>query len=291
MPNLRQLNTNSTRGQKSYKRTPVTAYYRSAETPGKTSPFKKKPPRKNRRKLLFGIIDILLIVLLVIGLVYSLILKPEPRIKASDLSYRPIAAYSAKITPEFNSLHNRNKITFDETAVAAAIEKQFPEIQAVRVELPFFSQQPTVWLNVAPPAFKLQSGGSSYIVDSQGIVTAKAAELPKLNKLVSLSDQSGFETGVGKQVLSAAAVNFIDTVIAQARHAGVPISGLSLPPLAQEMDLRTADTPYFVKFYMGGDALTQTGQFLASRKNFLQNPSQAPHEYLDVRVSGKIFYK
>jgi len=240
---------------------------------------------------LLGAADIVLMILLIIGLIYSLLLKPQAKIVANDFSYRSLAAYSSKITPEFNRLSNRNKISFDEAAVVKSIEKQFPEVQSVRVELPFFSQQPTVWLSVAAPAFKLQSGGQSYIVDSQGVVAAKAADLPKLNKLVNINDESGFETGVGKQVISADAVNFIDMVIKQSQHAGVPISGLNLPPLAQEMDLRTVDAPYYVKFYLGGDALTQTGQFLASRHNFTQNPAQAPHEYLDVRVSGKIFYK
>jgi hypothetical protein len=291
MPNLRQPNLNSTRGSKSYKRAPITTYYRSNEEPGKVSPFKKKPPQKNRRKLWLGVADIILIVLLAFGLVYSLVLKPRPKIAASNLSYRSLSAYNSKITPEFQNLNNRNKITFNEAAVVKAIEKQFPEVQSVRVELPFFSQQSTVWLSIAEPAFKLQSGGQSYIVDSQGVVAARAADLPKLNKLVNVSDESGFETGVGKQVLSAAAVSFMETVIKQTQHAGVPISGMSLPPLAQELDLRTADAPYYVKFYLGGDALTQTGQFLASRKNFIHNPAQTPHEYLDVRVSGKIFYK
>jgi len=41
---------------------------------------------------------------------------------------------------------------------------------------------------------------------------------------------------------------------------------------------------------MGGDALVQTGQFLAARKEFDISKKQPP-EYLDVRVSGKIFYK
>lgn len=291
MPNLRQPNINPLRGQKTYKRAPITTYYRSSDEPGKASPFKKKEPKKNRRKLIFGAVDIILAMMLITGLIYSLMLNSRPKIVADNLSYHSLIAYSSKITPEFTAFHNRNKITFNESSVAEAIEKQFPEIQAVRVELPFFSQQPTVWLSVSAPAFKLQSGGQDYIVDSQGVVAAKASDLPKLNKLVSLDDQSGFNTGVGKQVLSSGAVDFIDTVIKQVQHAGVPIRGLSLPPLAQEMDLWTSDSPYFVKFYMGGDALTQTGQFLASRKNFLQNPSHTPQEYLDVRVSGKIFYK
>jgi hypothetical protein len=70
----------------------------------------------------------------------------------------------------------------------------------------------------------------------------------------------------------------------------VTITSLSLPSKPSELDLRTKDRPYFVKFYMGGDALTQAGQFLAARAQFDRQNHQ-PADYLDVRVAGKIFYK
>jgi cell division septal protein FtsQ len=290
MPKLRKPTIPSARVSKTYKRAPLTSYYRSNNEPGKASPFKKRQPKTNRRKLLFGALDIILIILLVFGLVYSLMLKAQPKISATDLSYHPLSVYTSQITPFFNSISDHNKITFNEGAVAASIQKQFPEVQTVRVELPFFSETPIVWLTISPPVFNLQSGGRSFIVDSQGIVVAKTTDLPKLKNLVNLTDQSGYPAVLGKQVLSSSSVDFINTVIKQAQHAKVPISTLSLPPLAQELDLRTSDAPYYVKFYLGGDALTQSGQFLASRQKFNQT-HQAPSEYLDVRVSGKIFYK
>jgi hypothetical protein len=290
MPNLRKPTIATPRTPKTYKRAPLTSYYRSNNEPGKASPFKKRPPKTNRRKLLFGAVDVILIILLVFGLAYSLMLKAQPKVTASDLSYHPLSVYNAQITPLFNSFGDRNKITFNETALISAIQKRFPEVQAVQVELPFFSEIPNVRLSVSPPAFNLLSGSSSYVVDSQGVVVAKTTDLPKLKSLVSLADQSGYPAVLGKQVLSSNSADFINTVTEQAAHAKVPISTLSLPPLAQELDLRTSDAPYYVKFYLGGDALTQSGQFLAARQQFNQS-HQMPAEYLDVRVSGKIFYR
>jgi hypothetical protein len=63
-----------------------------------------------------------------------------------------------------------------------------------------------------------------------------------------------------------------------------------LPSTAEELDIHTPDRPYYVKFYLAGDALLQTGQYLASRHQFDTTNSQ-PAEYLDVRIPGKIFYK
>jgi hypothetical protein len=278
------------RGSRRYNRTPVTTYYRSENQPGNLSPFKKKPAKKSGRKYLFGAADIVLLVLLLAGLVYSLMLSPKPKVIVSNLAYRRAAQYSSKITADFGGLKNRNKISFDEQSVVKKIQSQFPEVQSVRVELPFFSEQPKVNLLISPPAFKLSSGGQVYIVDFQGVAVSKAQNLPAAAKLLTIDDQSGFSAAAGKQVLSSQAASFIDTVIKQSQRAKVPISGLSLPASPLEIDMRTTDQPYFIKFYLGGDANSQAGQFLAARQKFAQ-AHITPSQYLDVRVQGKIFYK
>ena len=286
---MRQPSLPPGRGQKTYNRKLLTTYYRSKNPTAPSSPFNKKTPKVRSRKILFGAADIIIVILLLAGLIYSLLLKPQPKLVLSDTAYHSASAYSDQISPLFNGFKNRNKISFDENSVVAAIQKKFPEVQSARVELPFFSEQPTVWLNISKPAFKLVSNGT-FIIDSQGLAVAQASTIPKLSNLVTLSDQSGFRAGVGQQILSSQAVGFINTVIAQCRQAKVSIASFSLPPLAQELDMRTNDAPYFVKFYLGGDALDQTGQFLAARQKF-SKAQDTPNQYLDVRVSGKIFYK
>ena len=128
------------------------------------------------------------------------------------------------------------------------------------------------------------------VVDSKGTVIGPSADFPSVKDLPLISDETGFETVVGRSVLSRSDIDFITTVIAQARAAKVPIASLALPKLAQELDLRTTDRKYFVKFYLGGDALTQSGQFLAARQKFDSTKKQ-PNQYLDVRISGKIFFR
>lgn len=277
------------RAGRNVSRAPITAYYRSKAQPGAASPFKSKQPKKNYRKWVLGVADIVLIILLLAGLIYSLLLKPVPKVTATNLSYHPAQVYSSAVAKSFSGLKNSNKISFDEPAVIKNIQKQFPEVEAVHIELPFFSQEARVRLVVSPPAFKLASGTQSLIIDSSGLAVARSSDLPAFN-LLSLTDQSGFEAGIGKQVLSSQSVEFIRMVIAQSRRAKVPIASMTLPALAQEVDLRTADQPYYVKFYLDGDALNQTGQFLAARQQFTATHQQ-PSQYLDVRVSGKIFYK
>jgi len=274
MPLKRQLTANTPRGQKTYKRAPLTSYYRSRGQSETASPFKKREAKRNHRKVIFGVADAILIILLFAGIVYSLVLKPQPEVTPTSLSYHSQAVYSRQVAAVFGGIKNGNKITFDEHSVSVAIQKRFPEVQSVRIELPFFSQRPKAWLNISP----------------QGTAVAMAADLPGLKGLIVLDDQSGYNVVLGQQILSSQSVSFIKTVIAQAAHNKVPISSLTLPPLALELDLRTSDQPYYVKFFLGGDADLQIGQMVAVRQKLAQT-NQTPGQYLDVRVPGKIFYK
>lgn len=275
------------------KTAPTTKYYRAGSISDKSSPFeskKLKPKSGVRRKLLFGVADILVLLVLMFGLVYSLIVRPDPHISASSSVYHPASTYRQAIIKQFQILKNRNKITLDDQGVVRALQAQFPEIATASVELPLFGEAPIVHLNIAAPSFFLSSGSNLYVVDDQGYVVGKSTSLPDIKGLLTLSDQSGFAAKVGQQAMSSANVAFINTVVAEAKRSSVPISSLTLPALAQEFDLRTSDRGYYVKFFLGGDVLQQSGQFLAARHNFDQTNAQ-PSQYLDVRVPGKIYYK
>ncbi|HET6863616.1 MAG TPA: hypothetical protein VFH37_00210 [Candidatus Saccharimonadales bacterium] len=276
------------RGTRSYNRTPLTTYYRADKAPN--SPFQNRPPKKSPRRYLFGVADLILIVVLIAALVYSLILRAEPAVMASSQAYRTNSQYASLIQTDFSGLSNKNKITFNETSVVNHIQQQFPEVSAARVELPFFSEQPKVRLLVSPPAFKIKSSSKIYIVDEQGMVVTDQYNQRRFADLPTVEDQSGFRASVGKPVLSSTAASFISTVIKQCQRAKVPLAILSLPPVPQEFDLRTKDKPYYVKFYLGGDPNIQSGQYLAARQKFAQ-AHISPSQYLDVRVAGKIFYK
>lgn len=266
-------------------------YYRSGPPNAKSSPFVKKTPKNSRaRKAVIRLLDSLIITVVLVGLVYSLMVKPTPKIALTDATYHSLTEYKLVAAKLFGQFKNRNKITLDEQGIVNSLKKQFPEIASISVELPLFSETPVVHLVIAQPSFFLSSKGVSYIVDSQGIATSESKNLPNVKKLPTLVDQSGFAAAVGKQVLSAQSVSFINSIIRQTARAKVPIKSLVLPARAEEVDLRTTDHGYFVKFFLGGDANLQSGQFLAARHNFNRQDSQ-PSEYLDVRVPGKIFYK
>jgi hypothetical protein len=271
------------------RRTTLT-YYRSKTQPQAASPFQKRPVKKSYRLFWFGLLDIILIILLLAGLIYASIVNPKPNVIVSNTVFHRQSDYQIAADRLFSSLKNRNKLTYDGSSVANKLKQQFPELVSVNSELPLLSQKATLRIAISRPGLLVNNHSRNYVVDTSGTVVAKTQNLPNIKSLPQLIDQSGFNAQLGRPILNAAAVNFVRTLFAECQLAKVPIASLTLPPVAQEIDLRTTDQPYYVKFYFGGDVLQQTGQFLAARKN-LSKTNQVPSQYLDVRVSGKIFYK
>lgn len=263
-------------------------YYRSSNQ-GKKSPFAKKPPRKPGR-FVSRLFNLLIISVIILCLGYSLVIRPQPRVIASSYPYRTAQVYEEAAQRKLSAIKNRTKLTFDEKSLVNDLQKQFPEISSVSVELPLFGQKPTLRLAIAAPSFTLMSKGSNYVISSDGIAIDSVQRFPSIKGLPALNDQSGFTFKVGQQVLSASEIDFVEQVLSQSLRAGVPVQSLTLPSKIQELDLRTKDRGYYVKFYLGGNAELQTGQFLAARDKFSREHIE-PAEYLDVRVSGRIFYK
>lgn len=271
------------------KRVPRTSYYRN-QAPAGASPFSKRSTPGTSRKITAKFLDWLIVIILVALLGYALIVNPKPTVVGNIHGYRPTSDYQIAAQGNMQGLTYHTKITFNEKSVIAKLQQQFPEISSASVELPIIGQRPVVHLAISPPALILNSQLSSYVIDSDGVAVEQATQLKNAKTLPILTDSSGFGVSVGTHALSSDTVSFITQVVAQAKQAKVPLASLSLPALPQELDVRTSDKPYFVKFYLGGDVKTQVGQWLAARNQFAKGNIN-PMQYLDVRVSGKIFYK
>lgn len=233
----------------------------------------------------------MIVLVILVGLVYSLIVNPSPVVTPTSTLYHPKADYQAAADKLTSSFWDHTKLTFNETRIVGKLEQQFPEITTATVSLPLVGQRPTVHLNIDPPALILKSAAGEYIINASGKAVAQNPNIKLTPSLPALVDQSGFKVNVGSQALSSDEIGFINQLIAQCQKSRVPISSLVLPAIAQELDLHTADQPYYVKFYLGGsNSSIQIGQFLAARHQFSLNHI-TPTAYLDVRVSGKVFYK
>ncbi|HEU5004832.1 MAG TPA: hypothetical protein VFT49_01970 [Candidatus Saccharimonadales bacterium] len=266
----------------------MTKYYRG--TPKDSSPFVSKVPKISWHKRFAQYFDWLFVLVIVFCFVYSLIVKPDPKVIVSSSIYRPASAYQSAAAVKLKSIKDRTKLSFDETSLVSDLKKEFPEISSADVELPIIGQKPIIHLTIATPKFLYRNQSQTYVLSSDGVLVANAASLSSAKSLPLIDDQSGYRAKLGQAAVSASEVDFIAQVVAQCQRAKVPIKSLVLPAAAQELDLKTSDKNYLVKFYIGGNATLQSGQFLAARHQFAAE-HQDPAQYLDVRVAGKVFYK
>lgn len=265
---------------------------RSKPSSAVNSKFKKSsnPPARAKKITLKKLRNYMVLVLLLFLIIHSLIIKPSPQVTTTSTVFRPVETYQEALKNEYQALLNQNKITVNNKAIEAKMRKKFPEISKMDMSIPLFSQIPHVKITVDGPRMVLNSGLDSYVINAQGIAVGKATSLPSASKLPVLIDETNFQVDIGKQVLAANEVDFISNILNQCNRSGVAVASLTLPALAQELDLRTTDKAYFVKFYLGGDPAIQIGQFLAARHDF-DIKGQQPGSYLDVRVPGKVYYK
>jgi cell division septal protein FtsQ len=262
-------------------------YYRSGVAPSKEE---TKKPKKPSRGIYGRLVDTALILLILAGGIYCLMLTSPPRTKVNSTLYHSQSDYEAAITHQFAPVLNKNKITLKQNEIESNLKKQYPEISNVNIKLPVFSHQPTVDLTIAAPTFKLNSAEQTYIINSEGVIISKADNLHNQLFLATINDQSGYINKVGDKVLSTQSIEFIKDIITQCKVSNISIESLTIPPVAQELYLKTTGSKYYLKFFLGGNSAQQLGQFLAARKYYAKTHHD-PKQYLDVRVEGKIFYK
>ncbi len=191
------------------------------------------------------------------------------------------------------SVMNRFKLTINTSTIERKLKDQFPEIAEVAITMPVTSQRLLFKIQPVTPSLVLTSRNhGSYVIDERGIAVVNASDVPSLNqlKLPLVSDESGLDINVGKPVLPGESIIFISNTLAQLKAQDIEVTSMSLPTVANELHLRLVGEGYLVKYNMAGDSRLQTGAFLAVRKKLIAE-NKKPAEYIDVRVTDKVFYK
>jgi len=172
---------------------PSVTYYRSGNA-SSDSPFEKKVNEPSGlRKLSVRLMDIVLVLILIFLLIHSLLVKPDAKLIVNDTSYHSLANYKDSLDHYLKSFKYRNKISFNENSLVESLRQDYPEINAAAIELPVFSQKPVVRIQIARPSYFLQSGGSEYLIDSNGRIVAYKKQYPLVKNLPEIIDNSGFK--------------------------------------------------------------------------------------------------
>lgn len=200
--------------------------------------------------------------------------------------------YDQAASALFSNIFNQNKLTVNSRGIERAMQAQFPELQTVVVSLSAFGSSPKVYVSPSVPKLIYVSKSSMFVLDGNGralIAANQVARLEKLN-LPAVTDQNGQDITLGKVAIPKSYVTFIAEVSGQLKAKGLKITSVTLPLVANEMDVRIEGVNYSVKFNLQGDAREEVGSFLALQKYMTANGKTAA-QYIDVRVEGKAYYK
>lgn len=248
---------------------------------------------KSTKGILRNVPTIIAVSAILACIIYTFILDSNPKIiqinSSGAVFLQDIHSYEVAAHNLFKeTLLNSNKITVNVNGITKKIEEQFPELEKVSITIPVISHRPIVYLTASRPILILNSSNGNYIINNRGIAllpTHKAAESYKKG-LVTLKDPSDIIVKLGKTVIPAQYVSFITEVEYQLEAAKIPIEEFELTDRHGEIHLKLQGKSYYIKMNLAGDAREQTGATIA-----LLRTKPSIKQYIDVRVSGRAYYR
>lgn len=180
----------------------------------------------------------------------------------------------------------RLRFALDTKRLTAFVQDKAPEVESVTTEgFAGFGKSSFV-LTLREPIAGWNVGGSQQYVDNTGTAFSKSYyDTPK----VQIIDNSGVPTGSGP-VASNRFLGFVGRVVGLAKNRGYIAQEVIIPTgTTRQVELKLEGVGYPIKFSVDRGAGEQV-EDMARAIKWLSGHGVAP-QYLDVRVSGKAFYK
>lgn len=286
------------------KSAPVFSYYSSRsnqEMPGRARNMASDDTVKKRQGKVWWIgylPAIISIAVVIISCIYATTLTTKPRIHITTIDGKPAVLQDIKVYESAaqkileRSVLNRSKLTIDTDKAAKEIQNKFPELGDIIITVPLIGRHPLIDAQPAVPAMVLSGKGGAFVIDVNGRPVLKASELKSSikDKLPVVTDDSGSEIQIGKQLLPTDLVEFINKIDSYLKDKQVKVKFYSLPALANELHVHLEGTPYIVKCNTETDARLQVGTYLAINDK-LKADGITPAEYIDVRIEERAYYR
>lgn len=246
--------------------------------------------RRHRRRLFLVFVAVAAIVA---GLAWLLYYSIAGVIIVVDASVPPVdtSMYEKKVQSYLNAHpFERNRTTLNTTQLAEYLQaNDAPEVERVSVNArPSGVGVSTIMLTMRKPVVSWQTGSSQLYVDSSGAAFARNYYAAPSVQVV---DQTGIQA-VNNQVLASDRfLGFIGRSIGRLETQGFTVTKVVLPTNTTRQLLVSIDgLSYSIKFSVDRPAGVQA-EDAARAIRFVQSHAIQVSEYMDVRVSGKAYYK
>lgn len=195
----------------------------------------------------------------------------------------------SKIIQEYLDINPIERIRFllNQSTLSSFVVSKLPEVDNVK-------QQDMNEIGGTNFGVVMRAPVAGWLIDSkQHYVDANGVSFDKNYfdaPSVQIIDQSGATSQSGAAVVSQRFLGFVGRIVSQSKASGYTVIQAILPPnTTRELEIRLKEGDYLVKLSIDRSVGEQVEDMVLAIKHFT-DIHQRP-QYIDVRVSGKAFYK
>ncbi len=194
-----------------------------------------------------------------------------------------------KIIDEYLAIHpiERLRLLTNNTNLEAYVKRQAPEVAALRTTGAAGFATGQFQVSLRHPVAGWLLGDQQYFVDDTGIAFQNNYfEQPA----VKISDESGVPQTAGSAVASTRFLQFVGRSVAAAHEYGLTVEQATIPSgTTRQVELRVTGHGYPIKLSLDRPVVEQIEDM--QRAIAYMDRKQMTPQYIDVRVSGKAYYK
>lgn len=243
-----------------------------------------------KRRKVMSILSITLLVSAVLWIVISNF-TAEPIVSVSDTSVSvPIENKDyEKVVQEYLGINPMSRFHFlmDEANLSNYVSSKLPEALSVDQSGIVGIGQTGFIITMRKPVASWTINNKQYYVDSSGVAFTKNYFTTPGVKVV---DNSGITVQSATAVVSNRLLSFVGLVVSTAKTSGYTVTQVTLPiDTTRELDISLKECSYYIKLSIDRPVGEQIEDMSRAVK-YLVSKGRVPG-YVDVRVSGKAFYK
>jgi hypothetical protein len=208
--------------------------------------------------------------------------------QAQDASMQLDAAYE-KTIQDYLARHPAERLRFllDTNALSSYVQSVSPEVASVKADGSAGFGRSAFLLTMRRPIAGWSINGNQQYVDSSGTAFTRNYFA---SPAVQIVDNSGIQVAAGQAIASNRFLGFVGRVVGAVKAQGYVTQQVIIPPgSSRQVELRLEDVAYPIKFSVDRAAGEQVEDMVRGIR-WLTVRGQTV-EYLDVRVSGKAFYR
>jgi len=194
-----------------------------------------------------------------------------------------------KVIQEYLDINPMGRFHFmlDQSALSTFVSDKMPEVSDVIQKNMLSIGQTDFYITMRMPVAGWKINNKQYYVDSKGISFEQNYFTAPT---VQIIDNSGAASTTGEAVVSNRFLSFVGRVVADAKTSGYIVTQAVLPPnTTRELDIKFKGSNSYVKLSLDRPAGEQIEDMDRAVK-YLASRGLSPG-YIDVRVSGKAYYK